>query len=466
MATVTSVTKHFPVPKEGFTTTAASTIGSGAATVPLNSITGYTNGDTGVWVIEPANATNKQAFTGIVDTAGVQVTSVVWTEGTNTSHAAGSTVVDYVAATHMAMVTKGLLRDHNQSGYHKTLHDDNAATWIGQTVVASAVNYVNVRNSATLTPAIIEALGTDTNINLRMSGKGSGKAHVDGFAEIGNGFVVTGLIWTADAVASTKNASMTTGNVYINGQRSEPIPAVTARVFTASKDTYVDILNTAGVFSVVYTEVTNNAASPALAANSIRIATVVTGATNIAATTSIGQGGFANILPVISSQIFKGFDSLGNIVYPKGPDTPTLNANPYKFSVYRNGAWNTGTANQFNKVAFDTKGFDTHADVDVVTNNRFVAPVAGYYYFDACATAATNNAYYQLAIYKNGSIIKQGQSTNSAAGAVASAAIAGGFLQLVAGDYIEIWLFNNGSSNTGSTGPSATYFDGWLVSAS
>lgn len=118
MANVTSVTKFFPVAKEGFTTTAASSIGSGAATVPLNSVTGYTNGDTVVMVIDPGDATKKQAFTGVVDTSGVQITGVVWTEGTNTTHAAGATVVDYVAATHMSMVTKGLLVEHNQAGTH------------------------------------------------------------------------------------------------------------------------------------------------------------------------------------------------------------------------------------------------------------------------------------------------------------------------------------------------------------
>lgn len=143
MANVTGVTKHFPIAKEGFTTTSASTVGSGATTVPLNSVTGYTNGDNVVLVIEPANATNKQAFTGIVDTAGVQITNVVWTEGTNTTHNAGSTVVDYVAATHMDMVTKGLLVSHNQDGTIK-----NAA------VSAAAMISDNIITPAKLTSAL------------------------------------------------------------------------------------------------------------------------------------------------------------------------------------------------------------------------------------------------------------------------------------------------------------------------
>lgn len=121
MPTVTSATKHFPTAREGFTTTLASTIASGAVTVPLNSVAGFTNGATVVLVVEPTSATKKQAFTGVVDTAGVQITGVVWTEGTNDSHTAGVTVVDYETATHWALYSKGLLVEHNQDGTHSDI---------------------------------------------------------------------------------------------------------------------------------------------------------------------------------------------------------------------------------------------------------------------------------------------------------------------------------------------------------
>lgn len=323
MATVTAVTKHFPVPKEGFTTTAASTIGSGAATVPLNSVTGYTNGDTVVMVIEPASATNKQAFTGVIDTAGVQVTGVVWTEGTNTSHAAGSTVVDYVAATHMAMVTKGLLRDHNQSGYHKTLNDDNGNEWIKQAVVASAVNEITVSNNATTLPPKITATGNDTNIDVQIAGKGTGKAHVDGFMEVAFDFIVSGGVLSGLGYGSTLTAAMTAIILYINGQRGS-IAAVATRTYTASKDTYVDVLNTAGVFTLVYTEVANNAASPALAANSIRLGIIVSGATFITDVGSVNQGQEKKILPISGGFAYTTTDSLGNLICPRDPSRSIL----------------------------------------------------------------------------------------------------------------------------------------------
>lgn len=117
---VTSVVNHFPYAQNGFTTTLASTISSGATTVPLNSVAGYTNGQTAVFVVDPSDLTKKQTFTGVVDTAGVQITSVVWTAGTNQTHSGGATVVDYATATHISMVTKGLLVSHNQDGTLKT----------------------------------------------------------------------------------------------------------------------------------------------------------------------------------------------------------------------------------------------------------------------------------------------------------------------------------------------------------
>lgn len=117
MATLTSVVNHFAKPKEGFITTLSSTIGVAAATVPLTSTSGLTNGDIFVGIIDPTTSA-KQAFTGTVDTAGSQITSVVWTEGTNVGHTVGATVVDYVAATTVGMISKGILVEHAQAGTH------------------------------------------------------------------------------------------------------------------------------------------------------------------------------------------------------------------------------------------------------------------------------------------------------------------------------------------------------------
>lgn len=209
MATVTSVTSHFPVAKEGFTTTLSSTIASAAATVPLNSVTGYSNGDTAVLVIEPASATNKQVVTGIVDTTGVQLTSAVWTEGTNQTHNTGSTVVDYVTATHMSMVTKGILVDHSQSGGHEiAINYDPANTtletqkWAG---VASAVNEITVTNSATGAGPIVSATGGDTDIDVNITPKGTGRVSL-----AGAGAPVEATVATQQTTTSTTYADLAT----------------------------------------------------------------------------------------------------------------------------------------------------------------------------------------------------------------------------------------------------------------
>lgn len=174
MPNVTNVLKHFPSPVENFSTTLASTISAGATTVPLNSLAGYTHGNVAVMVIEPGTV-RQQVCTGLVDTNGVQLTSVVWTEGTNVSHTAGSTVVDYVTATDMNMIRKGILVNHTQEGYHKTLHDQNGNEWIQQSVTPSAVNYLQVGNAAAGGDPWITVDGDDTNIDLNLYAKGTGK---------------------------------------------------------------------------------------------------------------------------------------------------------------------------------------------------------------------------------------------------------------------------------------------------
>lgn len=118
--TVASVTKYFPSAQDGFTTTLASTVSSGATSVQLNSVAGYSNGQVVVLIVDPSSATAKQCFTGTVDTSGVQITGVVWTSGSNQAHSLGATVVDYETATHWSMVAKGLLVAHEQTGVHKS----------------------------------------------------------------------------------------------------------------------------------------------------------------------------------------------------------------------------------------------------------------------------------------------------------------------------------------------------------
>jgi hypothetical protein len=128
MPTLTGVTKYFAKAKEGFTTTLAGTAASGATSVTLASSTGYTNGDTVVLVVDPGNS-SKQVLTGQINTSTNVVSGVKWTEGTNTSHTSGATVVDYVTATHWDMLATGILNSLNTDGSLKQVFDVTAPTY-------------------------------------------------------------------------------------------------------------------------------------------------------------------------------------------------------------------------------------------------------------------------------------------------------------------------------------------------
>lgn len=137
-------------------------------------------------------------------------------------------------------------------------------------------------------------------------------------------FVASGMVWSGDSYGANRNASMTAGVVYINGIR-HTVSAVVARTFTASRDTYVDALsNGDGTATLVYTEVTNNNTSPSLAANSVRIAIIVTGAGNIANVGSVNQGETGKVLPIASTNPYAVTDSLGNLICPRDPNRRTL----------------------------------------------------------------------------------------------------------------------------------------------
>lgn len=140
------------------------------------------------------------------------------------------------------------------------------------------------------------------------------------FSETGFDFVASGCVWSGDSYGSTRAASMTSGVVYIGGKRVT-VSAVTARSFTASKDTYIDVDNTG---TLTYTEVANNAASPTLAASSIRLGIIVTGASNIANVGSVNQGQQDKVLPIASSVAYSVTDSLGNLICPRDPSRKLL----------------------------------------------------------------------------------------------------------------------------------------------
>lgn len=201
-----------------------------------------------------------------------------------------------------------------------SLNDTNGNTLLGVTATSSAVNYANIANAATGNPPVISALGSDSNVDLQTKGKGTGKSYPDSITEWAFPFVVSGLVWSGDSYGSSLNGSMTAGFAYVNGTRVT-VAAVSGHAFTASKDTYIDLDNSG---TLHYTEVTNNAASPALTSGYLRIAIIVSGSTSIAASTSINQGQETCVLPIASSIPYAVTDSLGNLICPRDPNRRVL----------------------------------------------------------------------------------------------------------------------------------------------
>ena len=180
---VSSVVSHFPSAENGFTTTTSGSVSSGATTVGLNSVAGYSNGEIAVFIIDPDDTSKKQTFTGTIDTSGVQVTSVVWTAGTNQTHASGATVVDYASATHISMISKGLLVEHDQDGTHSAITGTSinltgtaTVDTIAEKTVANGVTIdgLNIKDGALTTASsvsftnvvagfVVQKVGTSSN---------------------------------------------------------------------------------------------------------------------------------------------------------------------------------------------------------------------------------------------------------------------------------------------------------------
>lgn len=252
-----------------------------------------------------------------------------------------------------------------------------------------------------------------------------------------------GFIASGGVIAISAGLIGTFSNIvyYIAGLRYAKT-GVANKTYTASKDTYVDI-DAAG--TVTYTEVANGAAAPALAANSLRLAKVITSGVAI---TSIVQN---------------TSDSLGNIIYPVGAVSARSIQNPVKFSVYRAAALNSSGSETV--IPFDTKLFDTGNNVDIVTNQgRFTAPVAGYYMFNGNAgnTAAASTPIYTV-LYKNG--VGQKAGTVHTSSQAPNYSHVSGLIQLNAGDYVDLRFVGGGGSVMG-IGQINCYFDGFMISAS
>lgn len=110
-------------------------------------------------------------------------------------------------------------------------------------------------------------------------------------------FVYTGCVWSS---VSGLAGTMTSGTIYVNGYRVI-VTAIGSETFPASNDTYVDIDY---LGNVTYQSTSNGGSAPALTANALRVAKVITGSSTV------------------SSVVQTGIDSNNVQIYPTSSELP------------------------------------------------------------------------------------------------------------------------------------------------
>ncbi len=138
----------------------------------------------------------------------------------------------------------------------------------------------------------------------------------------------------------------------------------------------------------------------------------------------------------------------------------TVDSNPYKFRVSRNGAANTGNGSAA-VIAFDTEQYDTNSNVAA---GVYTAPVSGFYHFNwgslISNSGAATTTYASLFIngveYSNGNRVV---STNVTVGSGGSDTV-----QMTVGDTADIRAFGTSAQPLSVGTIFGNYFSGHLVS--
>jgi len=143
--------------------------------------------------------------------------------------------------------------------------------------------------------------------------------------------------------------------------------------------------------------------------------------------------------------------------------TQTIANNTPAFNAYQNAAVGTTlTQNTFTKVVFDSEYYDTN---NAFSSGRFTVPSgeAGKYSFSSSITMRTALAEIQVYLYKNGSGWLRGGSMNSNIGSTQTVT---GAIDLSVGDYVEVFVNQNQSSNQVEglvSGTTHSYFHGFKL---
>jgi len=143
-------------------------------------------------------------------------------------------------------------------------------------------------------------------------------------------------------------------------------------------------------------------------------------------------------------------DSNGIVTKPNHP----------MFRVHPNANSSHGTTDT--KIALNIEEFDVGSNFDT-TNYRFVAPVAGKYWFTYSTliqVASGTSNYVRAWLYKNGSAYSDGLGDQGTYGAYQRLTISDS-IDLAANDYVEVYAM--GAISSAFTYAAYTWFAGYLI---
>ena len=132
------------------------------------------------------------------------------------------------------------------------------------------------------------------------------------------------------------------------------------------------------------------------------------------------------------------------------------------FSAYPNVTQSL-SGNTFTKILFQVEEFDTASCYDT-SNSSFTPNVAGYYQINARVRPNATNGEAEIAIYKNGSVFRNGSNISVSSGTQNGTVVSSLVYMNGTTDYLEIYIFQTNSS-TASASSSSVYFQGFLARA-
>jgi hypothetical protein len=239
-----SATDKFKKVANNFSSTTTSGIVGGSDTsVTLSSVTNLAT-DTAIdMVIDRVDATGnktpakREYVKGIV--SGSQITNLVRGIGNSTAqaHIAGSVIEQVWDQNTWNDAVDGILVNHDQSGNHKSLTDTNGNSIVALSPTSSAVNQVTVANAITGSGPTISATGTDANVNLNLTPKGTGIVNVSGGLTVAGPYSgwssLTGITPTTVTANGNRSYNMVFNSVDLTGYLSAGMRLKLNRTVTA-----------------------------------------------------------------------------------------------------------------------------------------------------------------------------------------------------------------------------------------